>query len=166
MRETVTSPSRKEDTNMARKWYGSLNNRIEEGHQFCDEIKVGTGVTEYSWSDRRAFEVIEVYNQKHFRMREYDHRHVGDGCMDNNWELISNPENAEYEVVKRGDTWYYTNTITADDIKDRADDMDLRLRVVLAGFDWDKIMEKGKQTKRWKANISVGVASYYYDYEF
>lgn len=32
---------------MSNKWYGSLQNRLAEGHQFCDTIKVGTGVTEY-----------------------------------------------------------------------------------------------------------------------
>lgn len=30
---------------MSRKWYGSLDNRVEENRQYCDEIKVGTGVT-------------------------------------------------------------------------------------------------------------------------
>ena len=30
----------------------------------------------------------------------------------------------------------------------------------------DRIREKGKQTKRWKANVSFGVARYYYDYSF
>ena len=45
---------------MSRKWYGSLNNRIEENRMFTDEIKVGTGVTKYSWSDRDAYEVVEV----------------------------------------------------------------------------------------------------------
>ena len=150
------------------KWYGSLQNRMEEGKQFVDEIKVGTGVTEYDWSDRRAFEVIEVRDQKHIRIREYDHRHVGDGVMDNNWELVSNPNNAEYELEKRGNIWYFTNTITAEDIGDidAPENFDLKLRLCLAGFDLQKILEKGKQTKRRKANISIGVAEYYYDYEF
>lgn len=30
----------------------------------------------------------------------------------------------------------------------------------------DNRLEEGKQTKYRKANISIGVASYYYDYEF
>ena len=28
------------------------------------------------------------------------------------------------------------------------------------------INEKGKQTRRYRANVSFGVANYYYDYEF
>ena len=39
---------------MSKKWYGSLNNRLEENRQFCEKIEVGTGVTEYMYSDRKA----------------------------------------------------------------------------------------------------------------
>ena len=149
------------------KWYGSINNRIEEGHQFCPEIKVGTGMTEYGWSDRHAYEVIEVRDQKHVTVREYDHKHVGDGCMDNNWELISNPDNHTKDMVKIGDIWYYTTTITAADLEQLlAQDDCALLRLAVGGWDADKIRAKGKQTKRWKANVSFGVARYYYDYEF
>ena len=42
------------------KWYGSLTNRLDEGHTFTDEIKVGTGVTEMCYSDRHPYEVVEV----------------------------------------------------------------------------------------------------------
>jgi len=149
---------------MARKWYGSLNNRLEEGRQFCEEIKVGTGVTEYGWSDRRPYEVTEVRDQKHITIRKMDHCHVGDGVMDNNWELVSNPENASFDLVKVGETWYFTNTITAEEFEKM--DMMEQLRLAVGGFDPEKIRSKGKQTKRVKANISFGVASYYYDYEF
>lgn len=150
---------------MAR-WYGSVQNRLEEGRMFCDKIEVGTGVTEYSWSDRHPFEVIEVTDQKHVRVRELDHKHVGDGCMDNSWELVSNPTNPERDLERRGDVWYWTTTITADDIQGKQDDVELMLRLALAGFDTEKIMAKGKQTKRWKANVSFGTADYYYDYSF
>lgn len=149
------------------KWYGSINNRLEEGNQFCPVIEVGTGMTEYGWSDRHAYEVIEVRDQKHVTVRLLDHRHVGDGCMDNNWELISNPDNPTKDMVKIGEVWYYTTTITAKDLeKYLAEDDCALLRLAVGGWDADKIRAKGKQTKRWKANVSFGVASYYYDYEF
>ena len=149
------------------KWYGSLNNRLEEGKQFCPEIKVGTGMTEYGYSDRHAYEVIAVRDQKHVTVREYDHVHVGDGCMDNNWELVSNPDNATKDMVKIGDVWYYTLTITAADLdKLLAQDDCALLRLAVGGWDVEKIRTKGKQTKRWKANVSFVVARYYYDYEF
>ena len=150
------------------KWYGSLQNRLEENRMFCDKIEVGTGVTEYSWSDRHPYEVIEIKDQKHVRVRLLDHKHVGDGCMDNNWELISNPDNPERDLEKRGKYWYWTTTLTAEDIKDidKPENMDMKVRVVVAGFDPEKIREKGKQTKRTRANVSFGTAEYYYDYSF
>ena len=36
---------------------GSLNNRLEENRMFCDTIEVGTGMTEYLYSDRHAYEL-------------------------------------------------------------------------------------------------------------
>lgn len=157
------------------RWYGSVQNRLEENRQFCDEIKVGTGVTEYSWSDREAYEVIAVKDQKHFTMRKYDHKHIGE-AYENKWELISNPDNPEYAMTKRGNYWYFTATWTREEVeremaKAKAIEPDCGearfcLALALGGFDYDTIMEKGKQTKYRKANISIGKADYYYDYEF
>ena len=146
--------------------YGSLQNRMEENRMFTDEIKVGTGMTEYSYSDRHAYEVVEVRDQKHVSVRRLDHVHVGDGCMDNNWKLVSNENNAIQEMVKRGDYWYWTVTVTREYVEAAADDFERKLWLALHGFDTEKIMAKGKQTKYQKANVSFGVASYYYDYEF
>lgn len=151
---------------MAR-WYGSVTNRIEEDKQFCPVIEVGTGVTEYHWSDRTAYEVIEVRDQKHVTVRKFDHKHIGDGCMDNNWELVSNPDNPVRDMVKVGEYWYWTTTITAADLEKLLEDDDCALlRLAVGGWDADKIRAKGKQTKRWRAKVSFGVADYYYDYEF
>lgn len=148
---------------MARKWYGNINNRLEENRQFVDEIKVGTGVTEYHYSDRTALEVIEVKDQKHIVVRLYDHKLKGE-AYSNDWELISNPNNPCYYLTKRGNYWYYTNTLTAEEYDSY--DWEKQLRCALAGFDPAVIHSKGKQTKYRRANISIGKASYYYDYEF
>lgn len=154
---------------MSKKWYGSINNRLEENHMFCDEIKVGTGMTEYSYTDRHAYEVVAVKDQKHVSVRKLDHKLVGD-AYSNNWELISNEANPVRDMVKRGDYWYYTVTVTADYIGGESihlpENFDKRLNLVLAGFDIDKILAKGKQTKLSKANVSFGIADYYYDYSF
>lgn len=143
--------------------YGSVNNRFEENKMYTDEIKVGTGMTEYGWSDRKAYEVIEVRDQKHIKVREYDHILNGEAYT-NDWKLISNPENPTYEMVKRGNYWYQTLTLTADDIKHLTHEGELNL--ILAGFSVKKIREKGKQTVFHRWNVSFGVADYYYDYEF
>lgn len=150
------------------KWYGSLQNRLAENHVYSDEITVGTGVTEYGYSDRYPYEVVEVKDQKHVVVRGLDHKHVGKGCMDNIWELVSNPNNPCRTLERRGDTWYWTNTVTKDDIADidLPQNMELKIRLAVAGYDIEKIREKGKQTKRYKANVSFGFAVYYYDYSF
>ena len=148
---------------MSNKWYGSLQNRLAEGHQFCDTIKVGTGVTEYHYSDRSPYEVVEVTDQKHISIRGLDHRAVGEP-MSNNWELISNPENAVIPLVKRGENWYVKKTATLDHLN--SNDIYVQLWVINNGFDPDVIRAKGQQTKYQKINISIGHAEYYYDYEF
>lgn len=157
---------------MASKFYGNLMNRLEEGKQFCGEITVGTGMTEYHWSDRDAYEVTAVRDQKHVTVRRLDHKKKdGAEWYANEWELYSNPENPERELVKVGEYWYWTNTVTAADWEAAQEQMNNGdfcwvSSIVCNGFDPEKIMQKGKQTKRTKANVSFGVARYYYDYEF
>ena len=155
---------------MARRFYGSLDNRFEENRQFCDTIEIGTGMTEYYWSDRHAYEVVEVKDQKHVKVRKYDVKHVGDS-YENKWELISNEENPVREMTKRGNYWYYTTTVTADDVKKIEEaEGDERINGLLwlchNGIDKNTVLEKGKLTKYHKANVSFGKADYYYDYEF
>lgn len=157
---------------MSRKWFGSLNNRLEEGKQFVDEIRVGDGVTEYFYSDRRPYEVIAVNDQKHITIRGLDHKHIGDCPMDNNWELYSNEENATYDLMKRGNNWYIKQEATLDDWnKAKADqekgDLNLILWFCNNGFNGKKLEEDGKTQRRYqKMNISIGKAEYYYDYSF
>lgn len=136
-----------------------------EGMEFEGPIVVGTGVTEYIGSDRYAYEVIDVRDQKHVTIRRLDHVHTGDGCMDNNWELWSDDSNPVYDLVKYGDLWYWSVTVTSSDLDAIKDDCDL-IHLRINGFDPDKIRTKGKQTKRSKANVWFGRARYYYDYEF
>ena len=149
---------------MGSKWYGSLQNRLEENRQFCDEIKVGTGVTEYMYSDRHPYEVIEVRDQKHVIIRPLDHKCIG-GAYSNEWELMSNENNPTYRLTKRGKYWYNTIEVTSDFLND---DKDMMKRLWLAqnGIDIDKLMERGKVTKYQRMNISFGKAEYYYDYSF
>ena len=157
---------------MSRKWYGSLNNRIDENKMFCDEIKVGTGMTEYSWSDRHAYEVIAVRDQKHVTVREYDHKRPDDEkdySYTNHWVLVSNENNPEIEMVKRGNYWYTAVSIEPDRAREILVNgtIDERLWACHCGFDLQAIVDKGKKaTKYHKKNVSFGVAEYYYDYEF
>ena len=148
-------------------WYGSVINRLEEDRQFTPEIKVGTGMTEYHWSDRSAYEVVEVTDQKHVKVRELGHRHTG-GAFSNDWELFPDESKPVRTMVKRGKYWYWSVTITADDLPDHDDDdyVNKAVQMMVAGFDTDVIKAKGKQTKLTRAKVSFGKADYYYDYEF
>lgn len=149
------------------RWYGSLNNRIMERGRDAEEITVGMGVTEFFWSDRHAYEVTKVIDQKHIYIRELKHIHEGDGCMDNNWRLEPDPTRPETLIVKRGKYWYTTATVTKEDIADYDNlDMEYKLWLCHWGFDREMIEKNGKQTKYHKRNIVVGYADYYYDYEF
>lgn len=158
---------------MSRKWYGSLNNRVDENRQFCDEIKVGTGMTEYFWSDRHAYEVVEVTDQKHVSVREYDHKRPDDGkdySYSNDWVLVSNPDNPVVELVKRGNYWYSVVKCTVEEarkILEGKDNIQDRLWACHNNFNLEEIVANRKAKTRYhKRNVSFGVANYYYDYEF
>lgn len=150
---------------MSREWYGNLTNRLEENRMFCDEIKVGTGMTEYSYSDRHPWEVIEVVDQKHVKVRKMDHKHVGNSQMDNNWKLVSNENNSVRALTRRGNYWYWTVVVTSD-ILDSIDKIETQLFLCHNNIEVDKLKEKGKITRYHRANVSFGKADYYYDYEF
>ena len=149
---------------MSKRWYGNLTNRFEENRMFCEKIEIGTGMTEYSYSDRHPYEVVEVIDQKHVKVRKLDHRHIGDGCMDNNWELFSNENNSIKTLTKRGNYWYWTITVTKEILDN--DNIETSLFLCHNGISADRLREKGKITKYNRANVSFGVADYYYDYEF
>ena len=152
---------------MARTWYGNAMNRIAENAKDA-EIAVGTGATEFFYSDRHAYEVTAVKDQKHVTIREYDHKLKGE-AFSNEWELVSNPENPEIDLVKRGENWYTAVTCTPEQAKEiyEGTDFEAKLWACHAGFDLQAIIAKGKAaTKYHKRNIRFGCASYYYDYEF
>lgn len=150
------------------KLYGSYVNRVQENKMFTDEIKVGTGMTEYSWSDRDAYEVIEVKDQKHVTVRELSHRHIGDGSMDNKWELYSDENNRTMELVKRGKYWYSVSHWTADvlDQINSEDGWRIKLALAMNDIDPDKLKAKGEIKRYHRVNVSFGHADYHYDYEF
>lgn len=120
------------------KWYGSVQNRIEENRMLVDEIKVGTGMTEYLWSDCTPYEVVEVADQKHIKVRRMGHELVGD-AFTNKWRVFSDERYPAETMTKRGKYWYFTSEYEED----------------------------GKTKRAYhRANVTFGVARYYYDYSF
>lgn len=150
------------------KWYGSIINRIEENVDRVTEITVGTPMTVYFWSDRHAYEVVEVRDQKHVSVREYDVKAIG-LPMSNEWEYISNPENPVKRMARRGKYWYWEYLITKDILKDYDDaEKGWRVQMYLAqnGVTREDLERRGTIRKYDRANVSFGVRDYYYDYEF
>lgn len=161
------------------KLYGSLNNRMEENKMYCKEIKVGTGMTRYDWSDRHAYEVVKVIDQTNVFVREYDHVKNGE-AYSNNWKLVSNENNPVIELKLRNGVWYrvcyYSKEAWLNNAKDMAKENTEKVEIyynyckAMSGLT-DKEKEKienGKTVKKLRkfGNVSFGVAEYYYDYEF
>lgn len=146
------------------KWYGSLQNRLAENQKDIPEIYVGMGVTEYLWSDRHAYEVTKVINQKDVFIRQYDVKNVGAGFGDNTWELISNPDGWEIEIVYRYGGWYRKDTYTKEGIEKFEKENGY---ILIDQKVYDKAMKDGVAVKYEKMNkLRFGVADYYYDFEF
>lgn len=149
---------------MSKVSYGSINNRLEENKMFCNEIAVGTGVTEYYWSDRHPYEVVEVMDQKHVKVRELGHKPTSIGGFLNEWELFSDENKPIKMLTKRGKYWYWTVSVTKDILEN--DNIDTKLFLAHNNIDIEQLKKRGKVTRYHKANVSFGVAEYYYDYEF
>lgn len=91
---------------MATRWYGSLENRIAERHSNKPEI--GMGATEYCWSDRHAYEVVAIKDDRHITVRRLDYKRVDENGMSDSqdYEFYSNENNRTCELflTKQG-TW-------------------------------------------------------------
>ena len=86
------------------KLQGNLMNRLLENDKGIDEIKVGCMATEYLFSDRNVWEVVEVKSQKDIILRQMSAK--TDIAFSNNWELYSDKNNRTIEVIFRYNNWY------------------------------------------------------------
>ena len=152
------------------KLYGSLNNRLEENKMFCDTIKVGTGVTEYMWSDRHPYEVVAVKDQKHVTIRPMRHEPKPESApCSNDWIIRPDEDAPTMDITKRGKYWYRVTTITPDEAKEiyEGDDIEAKLWACHNNFNLSDIIENNKpKTTYHRLNISFGVSEYHYDYSF
>lgn len=76
---------------MAKRWYGSVNNRIDEGKYYngtYKNLKNGDDITMYYWSDRVPYYIVRVVDQKDIFVKRYsvcaDHHKEG-GMGHQNW---------------------------------------------------------------------------------
>ena len=143
------------------KLYGNLMNRMEENMK-GEKPEVGLGVTEYLYSDRNAYEIVEVENDKHFKMRRYQVKHNGSyGSQD--WELISDESKPLYDMVFRYNKWYERIAYTKESLERTLKEDGF---VLLDDKTFNKAMKDGVAYKYLEMNIVIGKADYYYDYEF
>lgn len=148
-----------------KKWYGSLQNRLEENQMYVDEIKVGTYATMYEYSDRHAYEVVEVKDQKHIKIRKLDAKRIDDNGMSDSqhYEYLSNENNPieELELTKYG--WKKVIRYNID----LYNKVKNRIGYVLWDIDIINKVLSGKEVKRsYKVNISFGIADEHFDYSF
>ena len=161
---------------MSKKWYGNIINRIEEGKSI-PEIKPGTDITMYYWSDRTCYYVVDVESQTRIKVKRYyvcaDHDKPG-GMGHQDWmyfktademndylrkyfpdtyrEHVEEPEPETW--VFRYNKWKQEVTFTEDNY---CTEKELK-----------SLKEKGYYKRYFdlSGNISFGVRNYHYDWEF
>lgn len=162
------------------KLYGSLNNRLEEGKMFCEKIEVGTGVTEYGYSNKYPYEVVEVKDQKHIVIREMETKRIDKNGMSDcqEYQYISNTNNPKIELVNKNGVWFKVLEHSkekwlqgAENIKDSFKNKEIAYNYIkcMAGLTSKQYenIEAGKIVNKYiKMNISFGVMEKYYDYTF
>lgn len=69
---------------------------------------VGMGATEILWSDRHAYEIVEVVDAKHLIARRMKVKNIG-GFGDNEWEITSDVGGGTVRLTLYKDGWYMQN---------------------------------------------------------
>lgn len=159
---------------MSRTWYGSLTNRLDENRMFTDRIETGTLATVYHYSDRTAYEVVKVDNEKHIFIRRLKANRVDENGMSDaqEYEYSSCDDYLVEELKFKRGSWVRVTTINIADeelceSESEKHMMRFHRRVKMTEKQLDKY-EQGKdvEVNAGKVNISFGYADEYYDYSF
>lgn len=163
------------------KWYGSVDNRIEEGHNFTGrELRAGDDITMYMWSDRDCYWIEEVIDQKHIKVRRYyvcaDHeKATGMGhqawMFFKTWDEMNDylyrffPEHhkkGEHRDEEEASTWVLRNGKWKEEVT-HTDPTYIDNKTQQKEFD-----KHGYYHKHYNlsGSVSFGKRSYYYDWEF
>ena len=148
--------------------YGSLNNRLEENKYYNgtnNNLEVGTLATVYYYSDRHAYEVVEVKDQKHIKIRQLEAKRIDNNGMSDSqhYEYSSNEKNS---IIELENTKYGWKQVTRYNL-----DLYNKIKSILGYVLWtndivEKVMQ-GKEVKRTnKISISFGIADEHFDYSF
>ena len=166
------------------KWYGSIDNRLEEGKNFTGrEIRVGDDITMYLWSDRHCYYVTEVIDQKHIKVKPYhvcaDKSKPG-GMGHQDWLYFKtlkerddylgwgNDSEEYYEINDREETWAFRYNKWMREWTIREDSQDFLGRDFCTDKELAALDKKGyyKTYGNLSGKVSFGVRDYYHDWEF
>lgn len=146
---------------------GSIINRLNENRNFLNgEIKEGTDITQYHYSDRTCLYVDKVIDQKHLLVKPYhvcaDHSKPG-GQGHQNWLYFKSlKEHNEYlnglHLMLDGREIRYNENPVEPEPEEWVFRYNHWYRVIRHGQDKPRYVRVG--------NISFGVREYYYDWEF
>lgn len=155
------------------KFYGSLDNRMTEGRTY-GKIEIGTGVTEMFYSDRRAYEVVEIIDDKHLLIRRCKATRIdGNGMSDSQTykyevepykevfiteELLENKSIMLMYEIHQPKTYA---KIISGKIGDKIGDNNIKL--VLTKNGWRARNSEGKLSTN---KFTVGIKEEYFDYSF
>lgn len=156
------------------KWYGSVTNRILESRKQTEKIEVGTGVTEICWSDRHAYEVVKVIDDKHLLIRRCDSKRIDDNgmsdCQEYEYTLIPYEEYYISEELLNDECTMFNLKMHCPNlykkiIKGKVGDVygDNNKKLVLTKKGWRERMPNGKLSV---SKYVVGLKEEYYDYSF
>ena len=104
------------------RWYGSLESRLEENKIYGGKgIYVGMGATQYLYSDRHPYEVIEVINdvkgQEEVVLRQMDYKVVKGSCQYGSaqYEYIQNENGNKVHLKNKKGKWYEVHTFKPEE---------------------------------------------------
>ena len=174
------------------KLYGSLENRIMENKQFCKVIEVGTGATEFCYTDSHAYEVTKVETQEHIWVRRLNAKRADKNGMSDcqDYEFTSDPTSPQIEIVKRRGYWYKIHTYNKAEMlevatkkidsgkgdinptytREQQIECQFKFMLIHCRFtpkQWEAFNE-GKTIKnftKWDG-LSIGIKQEYFDYSF
>lgn len=166
---------------MAKKLYGSLFNRLCENQGF-ENIQVGTHATEFLYSDRHAWEVVEVKDHKNITIRQLKATRIDNNGMSDcqEYKFASDENGMERKLTLRNGSWYRVNEYSIDQLKKnyktnemardfKTEQNFVNYALAMSGLTQKQIenVRNGKTAKKLvKINISFGHAEEYHDYSF
>ena len=158
------------------KWYGSVEARLEEGHNYTgrDHLEAGDDITMYLWSDQRCYWITEVVSEKEIKVKEYhvyrDHDELkrlypdGHTMGHQSWRYLKTAEEVKDEM-RSWDSKYWTE----ENLKQVTEELYFpeRTWVFRYGKWWEKYEGVDGKTHYSKLDpISFGVRRYYHDWSF